>query len=79
MKPTVLDVQKAEPRLLDLSGAAAYLGVSKSRVRQLVDSGQLSRVLLPSPRRPHENLDRFLVDKTELDSLIERNKKRQSF
>jgi hypothetical protein len=79
MKTTLLDIQKAGPRLLDLGSAAAYLGVSRSVVRQLVDSGQISRVLLPSPRRPHENLDRFLVDKTELDSLIERNKERQGF
>ena len=79
MKTTLLDIQKAEPRLLDLGSAATYLGVSRSIVRQLVDSGQISRVLLPSPRRPHESLDRFLVDKTELDSLIDRNKERQGF
>jgi len=77
MKTTLLEVQKAEPRLLDLGSAAAYLGVSRSVVRQLVDTGKISRVLLPSPRRPDENLDRFLVDKTELDSLIERNKERE--
>ena len=48
MKTTLLDIQKAEPRLLDLGSAANYLGVSRSIVRQLVDSGQISRVLLPS-------------------------------
>ena len=77
MKTVLLDVQKAEPRLLDLGSAATYLGVSQSIVRQLVDSGQISRVLLPSPRRPHETLHRFLLDKTELDSFIERNKERE--
>ena len=33
--------------------------------------------LLPSPRRPHETLDRFLVDKAEIDAFIERNKERE--
>ena len=77
MKAVILDVQKSEVRLLDLGNAATYLGISRSAVRQLVDSGQLSRVLLPSPRRPHETLDRFLVDKTEIDAFIERNKERE--
>jgi hypothetical protein len=77
MKITLLDIQKAEPRLLGLSSAASYLGVSRSIVRQLVDTGQISRVVLPSPRRPHEPLDRFLLDKIELDSFIERNKERE--
>jgi predicted DNA-binding transcriptional regulator AlpA len=77
MKAVILDVQKSEVRLLDLGNAATYLGISRSAVRQLVDSGQLSRVLLPSPRRPHETLDRFLVDKAEIDAFIERNKERE--
>jgi predicted DNA-binding transcriptional regulator AlpA len=77
MKAVILDIQKTEARLLDLGSAATYLGISRSAVRQLVDSGQLSRVLLPSPRRPQETLDRFLVDKAELDAFIERNKERE--
>jgi predicted DNA-binding transcriptional regulator AlpA len=77
MKAVILDVLKSEVRLLDLGNAATYLGISRSAVRQLVDSGQLSRVLLPSPRRPHETLDRFLVDKAEIDAFIERNKERE--
>ena len=79
MEAVILDIQKAEPRPLDLGSAATYLGISRSAVRQLVDSGQLSRVLLPSPRRPQETLDRFLVDKAELDAFIERNKERERF
>jgi hypothetical protein len=77
VKPIFLDVHKSEPRLLDLGNAAPYLDISRSAVRQLVESGQLSRVLLPSPRRPDETLDRFLVDKIELDAFIERNKERE--
>ena len=71
MKPIIFDVQKSEPRLLDLGSAATYLGISRSAVRQLVESDQLARVLLPSPRHPQETLDRFLVDKAEVDAFIE--------
>ena len=77
MKAVLLDVEKAEPRLLDLTAAAAYLGISRSAIRQLVDSGQLSRVRLPSPNEPHGRLDRFLLDKADLDAVIERGKESQ--
>ncbi len=50
MKAVVIEVEKSEPRLMDLTGAAAYLGISRSAIRQLVDSGQLARVHLPSVR-----------------------------
>jgi hypothetical protein len=77
MKPVLVDVAKAEPRLLDLNSAAAYLGISGSAIRQLVESGQLSRVRLPSLSQPHGRLDRFLLDKADLDAVIERGKQRQ--
>ena len=77
MKAIILEVKTAEPRLLDLKSASNYLGISPSAVRLLVDSGQIARVFLPNPRRPMENMDRFLVDKTELDQLIEKNKERE--
>jgi hypothetical protein len=70
MKTTLLDVQKAEPRLLDFNSAAMHLGVSRSIVRQLVDSGQPSRVLLPNPRRPNQNLDPARRDTADQHSLI---------
>ncbi len=75
MKAVVIEVEKSEPRLLDLDGAAAYLSISKSAVRHLVSGGHLSRVLLPriSPSQ-QGRLDRFLVDKTELDAMVERSK-----
>ena len=77
MKAVLLDVEKAEPRLLDLTAAAAYLGISRSAIRQLVESGRLSRVRLPSPSQPHGRLDRFLLDKADLDAVIERGKEPQ--
>ena len=38
-----------QPRLLDLSGTAAYLGVSEWSVRELEWSGVLRRVRVPLP------------------------------
>ena len=77
MKTIVLEVKRAEPRLLDLKSAANYLGISPSALRLLVGNGKIARVFLPNPRRPAENMDRFLVDKKELDQLIEDNKERE--
>ena len=77
MKAILVEVKTAEPRLLDLKSAASYLGISPATLRLLVDTGQISRVFLPNPRRPAEIMDRFLVDKRELDQLIERNKERE--
>ena len=76
MKPVLVEVEKAEPRLLDLTAAAAYLGISGSAIRQLVESGRLSRVRLPSLSQPQGRLDRFLLDKADLDAVIERSKER---
>ena len=52
------------PRLLDVEGAAGYLGVSAWTVRDLVERGSLSRVALPGVRR-------LLFDRCDLDRLIE--------
>jgi len=77
MDTVILEVEKSQPRLLDLAGAADYLGISRSAIRQLVDSGQLSRVHLPSMRQAQGRLDRFLLDKADLDAIIELGKDRQ--
>jgi hypothetical protein len=77
MKPLIIDVKSVEARLLDLKSAAHYLGISPSALRLLVNNGQISRVFLPNPRRPMASMDRFLVDKAELDQLIEKNKERE--
>ena len=52
------------PRLLDVEGAAGYLGVSAWTVRDLVERGTLSRVALPGVRR-------LLFDRCDLDRLVE--------
>ena len=59
-------------RLYSISQAAAYLGLAMWTVRDLIHSGYLPRVALPSVRRPSETLRRVLVDRVDLDQLIER-------
>jgi hypothetical protein len=72
MKAFVIEVEKSEPRLLDLAGAAAYLSISRSA--DLVNGGHLLRVKLPSIGLSPGRLDRFLVDKADLDAMVERSK-----
>jgi hypothetical protein len=58
------------PRLLDLSTAAAYLGVSAWTVRDLETGGVLSRVRVPLPGGGE--LRKVLFDREDLDHLITR-------
>ncbi len=57
------------PRLLDLSGTAAYLGVSTWKIRELEGAGTLSRVRIPLG--PSGELRKLLFDRSELDRLID--------
>jgi hypothetical protein len=57
------------PRLVDLDGAARYLGgISVWSVRDLLDAGHLHRVRLPGPGT--SDFRRVLIDTQELDALI---------
>ena len=58
------------PRLLDLSAAGAYLGLSPWTVRSLEGTGTLARVRIPMPN--NGELRKLLFDRTDLDELIER-------
>jgi hypothetical protein len=61
------------PRLLDVSGAAAYLGgVSTWTIRDLHAAGRLPRVTLPLAG--DRELRRLLFDVRDLDRLIEASK-----
>ena len=60
------------PRLLDTSGAAAYLGVSTWTIRDLEAAGHLPRVRLPLPGG--KDLRKLLYDRTDLDRLIDTSK-----
>jgi hypothetical protein len=55
------------PRLLGARDGGAYLGVSAWGLRELVDKGHLRRVALPG-------INRLLVDRADLDALIEKGK-----
>ena len=57
------------PRLLDLHGAAQYLGVSGWTVRDLEGNGTLKRVRVPLPNGGE--LRKLLFDRAELDRLVE--------
>jgi hypothetical protein len=77
-------------RLLDLHEAGVYLGVSYWVVRDLINTGQLPKVALPSSfdrvkfagkllrvrSRGGSSLRRVLVDRADLDKLIEQSKER---
>ena len=67
------------PRLLRLQEAANYLSVSYWTVRDLVARGAIPPVRLPSPgARDGGALRRVLLDRRDLDRLIENNKDRSA-
>jgi excisionase family DNA binding protein len=59
-------------RLLDLEAAAAYLSCSTWTIRDLISSGTLRRVRITLPHGVE--VRRLLVDRADLDTLIERSK-----
>jgi len=61
------------PRLLDVVGAAKYLGVSLWTIRDLDAAGHLARVRLPLGVK---EIRRVLYDRADLDLLIDRSKDR---
>ena len=65
-------VRPVTARLVDLTGAAGYLGLSARAVRSLLDSGALRRVRIELPGG--KTLKRVLVDTADLDAFIERSK-----
>jgi hypothetical protein len=60
-------------RLMDLRTAAAYLGCSYWTLCDLVVSGHVPAVRIPSPRaKDGRAMRRILIDTRDLDTLIER-------
>jgi excisionase family DNA binding protein len=68
------------PRLFDVDPqAATYLGCSADTVNRLIDNGSISLVKLPAARgKSGATCRRRLVDRFELDALIERWKEKRS-
>jgi hypothetical protein len=62
-------VGRTPPRLLDLKGAAAYLGVSPWTIRDLEASGTLRRVNVPLGMG--KDLRKLLFDREDLDQLAD--------
>jgi len=65
-------VRATVPRLLDLEGAAAYLGLSPWTIRQLEWKGVLPRVRLPNG--DGRDIRKVLFDVRDLDRLVDRSK-----
>lgn len=60
------DLTAVRPRLVDVHGAGAYLGISSWTVRELVWTKKLPEVRIGR---------RLLFDVRDLDALVERNKR----
>jgi excisionase family DNA binding protein len=64
-------------RLLNLDQAAEYLGISYWSVRDMVQSGMLASVRFPAPRaRDGRTIRRTLIDRQDLDQLVDQWKER---
>jgi hypothetical protein len=61
-------------RLTDMHGAGAYLGgLSYWTVRDLIGAGEIPTVSPPAPTgRKGQRLRRVLIDRRDLDALIEK-------
>ncbi len=70
------DRMKGEQRLMGANEAARYLGLSYWTLRELIWSGSIPLVQLPN--KTGGRLRRILVDKSDLDRLIERSKENGS-
>lgn len=57
------------PRLLDVDRAAVYLSLKPGTIRGLVHGGVLRRVRIPLP--DHGELRRVLLDRADLDRLVD--------
>jgi hypothetical protein len=74
---TPVDRPDTEPRLLDLRAGAKYIGISYWSLRELVLSGHVPAIRLPCPQgRSGRIMRRVLVDRRDLDDLIERSRER---
>jgi hypothetical protein len=66
-----------QPRVLDLKAGAKYLGISYWSLRDLVLAGHVPTIRFPCPRAGNGRImRRLLVDRRDLDALIERSRER---
>jgi len=64
--------RNAAGRLLDLKQAASYTGLNYWHVRELALAGHIPVVRLPSSKNPSGEMRRILIDRIDLDALIDR-------
>lgn len=64
--------QVLEPRLLTIPCAAHYAGVSATTIEGYIASGQLHTFRLPAIKDEDSFLKRTLIERAELDKLIDR-------
>jgi len=64
------------PRLLSVEAAAQYLSVSSWSIRDYIASGRLPAVHLPAPRGQGRTIRRVLIDRADLDALVDAWKER---
>lgn len=65
---TTAAVGTLQPRLLDISGLAAYLSISEWSARDLVSRGVIPRVSIPLGSK---DFRRVVVDRQSVDALLE--------
>jgi hypothetical protein len=56
--------------LLDVRGASLYTCLSPRSIRELIAAGRLKRVVIPGENG--QEMRRVLIDRLDLDALIER-------
>ena len=74
----------AWPRLLSVEQAGQYLGVSVWTIREFINDGSIKAVPLPRPetlrqrerRALGDTVRRLLIDRADLDELVESWKRR---
>ncbi len=69
--------QNDPPRVLNLRDGAKYLGISYWSLRDLVINGHVPAVRFPCPASGNGRImRRMLVDRRDLDALIDRSRER---
>jgi excisionase family DNA binding protein len=63
---------EVQPRSFDKNGAARYLGVSRRTIERYIEHGQLKTRRIELPGNSKEFLQKVLIERTELDKLVDR-------
>lgn len=61
-------------RLLTLRAAAVYSGLAHWQLRELVITGKLQSLKMPSSKNPKGESKTFYIDRQDLDAFIDRHK-----